>query len=85
MPDGLLAWYSQHARDTGRPVNAVLVEALEAFRADRSAATTAAPPRRKGATASRRQHPAAPDGGHAACKHPRVIKGLCSVCHAGGL
>ena len=33
MPDGLLAWYEQHAKAAGRPVNAVLVAALEDYRA----------------------------------------------------
>lgn len=32
MPDGLLAWYEEHARNTGRAVNAVLVAALEEYR-----------------------------------------------------
>jgi hypothetical protein len=32
MPDGLLAWYRDYAEKTGRPVNAVMVKALEEFR-----------------------------------------------------
>ncbi len=32
MPDGLLAWYEQFAEAEGKPVNAVLVAALEEFR-----------------------------------------------------
>lgn len=32
MPDGLLAWYQQRAEETGQPVNALLVAALEDYR-----------------------------------------------------
>lgn len=32
MPDGLLAWYEQHAQATGLSVNAALVAALEEHR-----------------------------------------------------
>lgn len=41
MPDGLPAWYEEHAKAMGRPVNAVLVQALEEFRARNDGATTA--------------------------------------------
>lgn len=32
MPDGLEAWYRQHATETGRTLNAALVAALEDYR-----------------------------------------------------
>ena len=32
MPGGLLAWYEDFAAKAGKPVNAVLVAALEEFR-----------------------------------------------------
>jgi hypothetical protein len=40
MPDGLLAWYKQHAEETGRSVNALLVAAVEQYRTANSGATT---------------------------------------------
>jgi len=52
MPDGLLAWYEQHAAATGRSVNAALVGALEEHRAQHDSGSTTppapvAPPRRE--------------------------------------
>jgi hypothetical protein len=48
MPDGLLAWYEEHAKATGRTVNASLVAALEEYRQRNSGSTTppaVAPPK----------------------------------------
>jgi hypothetical protein len=59
MPDGLLAWYEQHAKDTGQFVNAVLVAALEDYRQRHGGGTTAVvapaksrrkPPGKRGST-----------------------------------
>jgi LDH2 family malate/lactate/ureidoglycolate dehydrogenase len=41
MPGGLLAWYEEHAKSKGVPVNAALVTALESYRKQTEQAATA--------------------------------------------
>lgn len=62
MPDGLKAWYREQATAEGQPLNALLVAALEEFRARHDGATTPPAPATRGATAPRkpRQPKAAP-------------------------
>ena len=40
MPDGLLAWYEQHAEASGQSVNGALVAALEEYRQRRDGGGT---------------------------------------------
>ncbi len=86
MPDGLLAWYEQHAGDTSRTVNAVLVGALEDYRQRHEGGSTTAIPAPE-AVAPRRQArkvqtATAPEPAESKnCKHPKVrVKGVCPDC-----
>jgi len=96
MPEGLLAWYGEHAQATGRRVNTVLVAALEEYRAAHDGATTVAAPAKVVAPRKARARSAGPapaarfDSGQpdepapkpGNCKHPRVHgKGVCPDCY----
>jgi hypothetical protein len=75
MPDGLLAWYEQHAKAAGGSVNASLVAALEEYRAWRdSGSTTSAPkrPRRTDSAPAATFRPPAPRSHALNCK--------CGIC-----
>jgi hypothetical protein len=94
MPDGLLAWYGQHAEATGQSVNGAIVAALEDYRKQHEST----PPEAAGlgrdevpvvksgrrppaavAVPDRSEEEAAPKPGN--CKHPKVrVKGTCPDC-----
>ena len=96
MPDGLLAWYEDRAADTGQPVNALIVAALEDNRQRQDGATAPEPARAAGATTRpARAKPARtvaapatelprkpPSAERGDCPHPkaRITKGLCNAC-----
>jgi hypothetical protein len=88
MPDGLLAWYEQHAAATGRPVNAALVAALTEYRTQHEGgSTTVAAAPRQGTTTAPAPAPVAavqhqPQRAGKNCPHPRarINKGLCGAC-----
>ena len=81
MPDGLLAWYKQHATGTGQSVNRAIVAALEDYRR-RHEGSGGKPPE----AAKARQSPGAEDSVYdepapEKCGHPRVrVKGTCPDC-----
>lgn len=85
MPGGLLAWYEQHAKATGRSVNAALVGALEEYRATREGgSTTPATPHERGGTTAPGgdAQPTAPPLAGKNCKHKnmKLSKGVCPDC-----
>lgn len=57
MPDGLEAWYRQHAASTGQTLNGALVAALEDYRRRHEPATATVAGVRIGITADPRQPP----------------------------
>jgi hypothetical protein len=52
MPAGLRSWYREHAAATGQKLNALLVAALEEYRARHDGATAAPAPAASGTTAA---------------------------------
>ena len=82
IPGGLLAWLADQAVMEGRKPNAVIVAALEEYRANHGG--MAVPPPVRGGTTVRHGSTTHSDLGQSTCKHPadRVEAGECGICHA---
>jgi hypothetical protein len=94
MPDGLLAWYGQHAEATGSTLNGAIVAALEDYRKRHEGTPLEAtgPGRDEVPVVKSGRRPrvavAVPDCSEEEtaqkpgnCKHPKVrVKGVCPDC-----